>query len=63
MITYFGGHNGGISSVTFNSDNSKIISGSWDKTVKIWDVKTGQCINTLVGHKNGAYSVAHNYLI
>ncbi|XP_068633013.1 lissencephaly-1 homolog [Battus philenor] len=29
-----------------------LASGSRDKTVKIWDVSTGQCLATLVGHDN-----------
>jgi len=29
-----------------------VISGSRDKTIKLWDVSTGQCLFTLVGHDN-----------
>jgi len=29
-----------------------LASGSRDKTIKIWEVSTGQCIMTLVGHDN-----------
>lgn len=29
-----------------------IISGSRDKTIKLWDISTGQCVFTLVGHDN-----------
>ena len=30
------GHNGFVMSVTFSPDNTKLASGSWDGTVKIW---------------------------
>jgi len=30
-------HSGCISSVTFSSDGTKIVSGSYDKTFKVWD--------------------------
>ncbi|KAI9209317.1 putative platelet-activating factor acetylhydrolase ib alpha subunit, partial [Polychytrium aggregatum] len=29
-----------------------VITGSRDKSIKIWDVATGQCLHTLVGHDN-----------
>ena len=32
--------------------NTKIVSGSWDKSIKIWDVKRGTCISTLNGHSD-----------
>ena len=30
--------------------NQKLISGSNDKSIKIWDLETGQCLKTLKGH-------------
>ena len=38
--------------------NRKIISGSEDKTIKIWDSKTGECEMTLSGHTNGVRALA-----
>jgi WD40 repeat protein len=32
--------------------SSKIITGSGDNTIKIWDLQTRQCIGTLEGHQN-----------
>ena len=37
-------------SVGFNHDGTKIVSGSWDKTIRVWNVDTGECILTLKGH-------------
>jgi WD40 repeat protein len=34
-----------------------IISGSDDKTIKIWDIDSGKCIKTLEGHTNCVNSV------
>ena len=30
-------HSGIIMSVAFSPDGTKIVSGSWDKTIKVWD--------------------------
>ena len=30
-------HSNRITSVVFSPDGTKIVSGSWDKTIKVWD--------------------------
>jgi WD40 repeat protein len=42
------GHTGAIWRLVVDGDS--IISGSSDKTIKIWDKNTGNCIQTLQGH-------------
>lgn len=34
-----------------------LASGSWDKTVRLWEVPSGKEITTLVGHESGVESV------
>lgn len=36
---------------------NKIVTGSQDRTVKLWDVDAGRCLNTLSGHKDGVRCV------
>ena len=40
-----------VSSVAIFQDNTKAVSASWDKTLKIWDISTGECHDTLSGHE------------
>ncbi|XP_067948021.1 F-box/WD repeat-containing protein 7-like isoform X2 [Watersipora subatra] len=35
---------------------NRIVSGSDDNTLKVWDVETAQCLRTLVGHTGGVWS-------
>jgi WD40 repeat protein len=44
------GHSGWVTGVAFSSDGRRLASGSWDQTVKFWDVPTGEELNT-VGRK------------
>ena len=45
------GHSNGIMSLQF--DDTTLITGSYDATVKVWDIKTGEEIRTLTGHAAG----------
>ncbi|KAF5970220.1 vegetative incompatibility het-e-1 [Fusarium coicis] len=51
------GHTDWVTSVVFSNDDKLIASGSWDKTVKIWNVATGEEEQTLEGHTGPVRSV------
>ena len=42
------GHSNWVSSVAYSPDGKHIVSGSPDKTVKIWDSTTGKEVSALV---------------
>ncbi|MEE0882640.1 MAG: PEGA domain-containing protein, partial [Bacteroidales bacterium] len=60
LLKTLNGHSDDVYSVSYSPDGTKIVSGSLDKTVKIWDVNTGQCLKTLEGHSNVVTSVAYS---
>ena len=47
-----------MNSVSFSPDGTKVASGSDDKTVKLWDVTSGECLQTLEGHSDYVKSVS-----
>ena len=54
------GHTGCVNSVAYSPDGTKIISGSWDKTIKIWNANYGVCLQTLEGHSSFVGPVAYS---
>src|SRR5262249_34326222 len=44
------GHTAPVSSVCYSPDGKRVLSGSHDKTVKVWDAQTGQELLSLKGH-------------
>ena len=57
----FVGHEGSVYCSAFSKDGTMIVSGSSDKTIRVWNVDTGECIFTLKGHTGGVTSVAFNH--
>ena len=45
------GHSDWVSSVAYSPDGKHIVSGSGDKTVKIWDSTTGKEVSVLLCHR------------
>ena len=44
LLRTFIGHTGYVSSVVFSPDGSRILTGSADKTAKLWDMETGELL-------------------
>ena len=53
IIYILSGHTGVVAGVSFSPDGSMLASCSNDKTIKIWNLKTGTEIKTLFGHTSG----------
>ncbi|TVY59595.1 putative E3 ubiquitin ligase complex SCF subunit sconB [Lachnellula suecica] len=47
----FRGHQNGVMCLQF--DDNMLATGSYDSSIKIWDINTGECIRTLRGHTLG----------
>ncbi len=58
IVQIFTGHSGDVTSVAFSPDGTQVITGSWDRSARIWDVATGAEIHALLGHSFEVTSVA-----
>jgi WD40 repeat protein len=57
LLHSMNGHRGNIHTVAFSNDG-KLASGSWDKTVRLWNPLTGCCLHVLKGHGGWVQALA-----
>ena len=49
-----------LTNCAFNKSGDRFITGSYDRTCKVWNTNTGEELLTLEGHKNVVYAIAFN---
>ncbi|NET67353.1 MAG: peptidase C14 [Moorea sp. SIO1G6] len=52
------GHTGPVWDIAFSSDGKQILSGSWDRTARLWDTESGKLIHQLEGHTGSVEAIA-----
>ena len=52
------GHGSSVLSCAFSPKGDRVLSGSSDNTLKLWDAASGECLRTFSGHGNSVLSCA-----
>ncbi|KDQ13025.1 hypothetical protein BOTBODRAFT_133925, partial [Botryobasidium botryosum FD-172 SS1] len=61
MLQTLVGHTGDVISVAYSPDCARIVSGSHDESIRVWDATTGtEVLPPLQGHNGGVWSVAYS---
>jgi WD40 repeat protein len=47
-----------VNAVAVTPDGKRAVSASWDRTLRVWDLDSGQPIATLTGHEDSVNAVA-----
>lgn len=50
-LRMFAGHLADITCTRFHPNSNYVVTGSSDRTIRLWDVLTGNCVRILTGHK------------
>jgi WD40 repeat protein len=58
LVRTLEGHTEFVSCVAVTADGRQAISGSWDDTLKVWDLGSGKLVRTLEGHTSTVNGVA-----
>jgi U3 small nucleolar RNA-associated protein 13 len=54
----FEGHTASVLCCRFISQGTQILSGSADGLVRLWDVRSGECVNTFDKHEDKIWAIA-----
>jgi WD40 repeat protein len=58
QVAVLSGHVHSVSSLSFSSDGTFLVSGGEDTTLKLWDVQTGGIVKTFHGHTGRVFSIS-----
>jgi WD40 repeat protein len=52
------GHTGAVTSVEFSGDGKWLLSSSYDRTARLWNVEDGRLLNTYFGHRSWVWDAS-----
>ena len=52
------GHTSPVASIAITPDGKHIVSGAWDKTIKLWELNSGKELRSFEGHTRCVNSIA-----
>ena len=53
-------HSGWVTGVAFSPDGQRLVSGSWDRSLRFWEVKTGEEVGNVTNKMKEVQSLAYS---
>ncbi len=60
VVREFVGHSELVSAIQLTQDGKKLLSASWDGSIRLWDMATGLIDRKFIDHQGGVYAVVFN---
>jgi len=60
LVDVLSGHSGPISGVLFSDTNDKLISGSWDKSVRVWNIYSKGADSEVLEHNSEVLAICQS---
>src|SRR5439155_653295 len=57
-VRAFAGHTAGVGAFALSADGTTLVSGSDDKTLKLWDIPSGREVRAFAGHTAAVWACA-----
>ena len=58
VLKTFEGHESDVHAVALTADGATLVSAGDDRTIRVWDVSSGQTLRTLIGHEKQIPAIA-----
>ena len=57
---FYSGHTGPVTTITYSPDGGQVVTGSRDKTARVWDAHSGALIHVLEGHTRDVTTASYS---
>jgi WD40 repeat protein len=58
LVGTLSGHEDVVAAIDFDRDGKRLVSGGFDRSVRLWDLESKKCLRTVSGHADAVHAVS-----